>query len=79
MTPREAGTLAHHSLNRATELVVRVRDEGVDSIAELLDPLDRQALYGLTVALAALVPDDQPRDVLLAWMDDWTPGAETAA
>lgn len=69
LPPRAAGTVARHALNRATELVVMVRDEGTDATGAFLDRLDRQGLYALAVTLAAMVPDDQPVDDLLAWVD----------
>lgn len=72
MTPQQRGNLARNSINRATELVCLVRDEGADTIGTWLNRLDRQALYGLTVTLAAMVPDDATVDELLAWIE-WEP------
>lgn len=73
MTPPGAGInrgiLAYYSLERAQELACMVRDEGRDAIGAFLDRLDRQALYGLTVALAAMVPVDRPAHDLIAWID----------
>lgn len=54
---------------RAQSLVCLVRDEGADGIGAFLDELDTDALYGLAVALAALVPDDRPAAELLSWLD----------
>lgn len=60
-----AGSIA---LERAQRLVCLVRDESADGIGAYLDTLNTEALYALTVALAAMVPDDQPADTLLAWL-----------
>lgn len=54
---------------RAMTLTCMVRDESADTIGAYLDQLDRDALYALTVTLAAMVPDDVPMSVLLAWID----------
>lgn len=62
-------TLVLPAINRATALATLVRDEGPESIARILDPLNRQQLYALVVALAALVPDDRSVRELLAWLD----------
>lgn len=60
--------LALASLNRAMNLIVLARDEGADSVAAILDPLDRQELYGLAAVLAALAPDAVPHHQLLGWL-----------
>lgn len=69
--------LADISVTRAATLACMVREEGVATIGAFLDRLDRQALYGLAVAAAAMVPVDQSASDLLAWVtwDDcnWTP------
>lgn len=74
--------LALASLNRAMNMIVVVRDEGADSVAAILDPLDRQELYGLIAVLAALAPDDVSHHQLLSWLthpDEATaPGAGPA-
>lgn len=56
------------ALERATALVTIVRDEGADGVARVLDNCDRDALSAIIVVLAAMVPDDVPRDRLLAWV-----------
>lgn len=71
-TPRatqgtRAGVVA---LERAQNFVCMVRDESADTTGPWLDALDRRALYGLVVALAAMVPDDVPAGDLLAWIND---------
>ena len=66
---RKQNVTAYHAVRRAGELAVMVRDESRETIAEFLDRLDRQGLYGLVVALAAMVPDDVPQSELLAWVD----------
>lgn len=60
--------IGRHALDSATALVSMVRDEGPDTLGEYLDRRDRQALYGLVVTLAAMVPDDRPVEELLAWL-----------
>lgn len=64
-----AGALiGQRALKSATELVSMVRDEGPDTLGEYLDRRDRQALYGLVVTLAAMVPDDRSVEDLLEWL-----------
>lgn len=46
-----------------------VRDESADGIGAYLDQLTTAQMYGLIVALAAMVPDDQPAADLLAWLE----------
>jgi len=70
-----AGMHGHFALQRAQALACMVRDEGRDAIGDFLDRLDRQALYGLCVALAAMAPVDVPAADLIAWID----GGEVAA
>jgi hypothetical protein len=55
-------------VRRATQLACLVRDEGRDGIGDFLDTLTMQQLYGMCVALAAMVPDDRPVHELLAWV-----------
>lgn len=62
-----AGVVA---LERAQNFACMVRDESADTLGAYLDELDRDSLYGLVVALAAMVPDDVPATDLLAWMDE---------
>lgn len=64
-----AGSHGHFALQRAQALACMVRDEGRDAIGDFLDRLDRQALYGLCVALAAMAPVDVPARDLIAWID----------
>jgi hypothetical protein len=66
--PPKADVLAGYSIRRATQLACLVRDEGRDGIGDFLDALTMQQLYGMCVALAAMVPDDRPVDDLLAWV-----------
>ena len=64
-----AGPLAgRHALDAAIRLVSLVREEGPDGIGEFLDRRTRDGLYGLVTALAAMVPDDQTPEDLLAWL-----------
>lgn len=64
-----AGPLAgRHALEGAIRLVSLVREEGPDGLGEFLDRRTRDGLYGLVVALAAMVPDDQTPEDLLAWL-----------
>lgn len=62
--------VAYSALRRAIGLAVIVRDEGADSVAAVLDPLDTQELYATIAVLAALVPDDVSPNELLAWLAD---------
>lgn len=70
--PRTAqGTRAGESaLKRAQHFVCLVRDEATDGIGAYLDGLHTDAMYGLVVALAAMVPDDRSPAELLAWIDE---------
>ncbi len=56
-------------LERAAELSVMVRDESREAVATWLDRLDRQALYAVTVTLAAMVDPEQSLEELLEWVD----------
>lgn len=67
---RTATNTVRHAVRRAGELVVMVRDESRETIAEYLDEMSPQALYAVVVALAAMVPDDVPQADLLAWVDE---------
>lgn len=58
------------ALTRAQHFACLVRDESADTIGAYLDRLEADQLYGLVVALAALVPLDEPANALLAWMSD---------
>lgn len=66
--PPRAHQLAGYSIKRAQSFACLVRDEGRDGIGDFLDALTMQQLYGMTVALAAMVPVDQPAHDLLAWI-----------
>lgn len=57
------------AIERAQALACMVRDESADTIGPYLDRLNIEQMYGLVVALAAMVPDDQPSAELLAWLD----------
>ncbi len=56
-------------VERASELAVMVRDESREAIGRYLDRLDRQALYAVTVTLAAMVDPEQSLEELLEWVD----------
>jgi len=56
------------ALARAQHFVCLVRDESADGIGAYLDGLDTDTMYGLVVALAAMVPDDCTATELLSWM-----------
>lgn len=66
---------AYAAVTRALKFAGLVRDEGPDSLGLYLDKLDRGQLYGLTVALAAMVPEDQTPEDLLAWINNPEEGA----
>jgi hypothetical protein len=62
------GKLAERMVPVAAALACAVREEDAGSLGALLDPFTRQELYGLAVALAAMVPVDEPLAGLLAWV-----------
>lgn len=68
--PTQGGQAAAMAVPRAAALVCAVRDEGAESLAEVLDPLTRDQLYAVAVTLAAMVDPDQPVDDLLGWVRD---------
>lgn len=70
-TPRPTqGTRAGYiAMERAQAMACLVRDESADGIGAYLDRLDRNALYGLTVALAAMVPIDTTAEALMGWLE----------
>ena len=53
----------------AVDLVSKVRDTDPVEVWQKLSGLDRDRLQALTVALAALVPDDRTAAELFAWSD----------
>lgn len=59
--------LVEQMLRPATRLVCAVQDFDQQESRAILEPLDAMELRALAVALAALVPDDQALEVLLAW------------
>jgi hypothetical protein len=62
--------LAWDAVELAPALVCAVRDCDRPTISRLLDPLDRQQLYALTVVLAAAFDPDNTRfRAALAWVD----------
>ena len=65
MKARDAERLAAE----AVQLVVMVRDEDPQVVGQHLADLDTTRLAQLTIALAAMVPDDKPLSELLAWCD----------
>lgn len=62
------GDLAERLVPVAADLVLRVRDEGRDSIGHLLITLTPEERWALPVVLAAMVPPDLPVGDLLAWV-----------
>lgn len=62
-------TDADRAVADGLELVGIVRDYGRDTIEEWVRDKDRLTLEQITVALAAMVPDDVPVSQLLAWCD----------
>lgn len=66
--PAQGSRAGQTALQRAQEFVGIVREEGPDGIGAYLDALDRDALYGLVVGCAAMVPLDQTPSDLLAWL-----------
>jgi hypothetical protein len=66
----QGGQAAAMAVPRAAALVCAVRDEGAESLAEVLDPLTRDQLYAVAVTLAAMVDPDQPVGDLLGWVAD---------
>ena len=69
MTQLTGESLPLGAIAAAQLLVGAVHEEGPAEVAALLTPLDRQALYGLAVTLAAMVPADYTPGELLAWND----------
>ena len=65
--------LADEAVQRAQRLACAVRDDGAYEVARITDPLARDELVALCVALAAMVPVDQPVSRLLAWIDQPLP------
>jgi len=62
--------LPSNALDRAQRLAAIVHgDGGPDEVAQLLTGLDREALYALCVALAAMVDVDRTVAELLAWYE----------
>ena len=57
------------AIERAQNLACMVRDESADSVGPWLDKLTPAQMYALVVALAAMVPDDQPAADLLGWLE----------
>lgn len=67
--PAQGGAAAGNAIRRAQTFACLVRDEGPDGIGAYLDALTGDQLYALTVALAAMVPIDQPATELLGWLE----------
>jgi hypothetical protein len=62
--------LAEVAIGRAQRLACTVRDDGAYEVARITDPLSRDELVALCVALAAMVPLDRSAAELLAWIDE---------
>jgi len=62
------GELAERLIPVATDLVIRVHDEGRDSAGQLLSSLTDTDRWALLIVLAAMVPPDAPVGDLLAWV-----------
>ena len=62
--------LAEAAVKRGQRLACAVRDDGAWEVARITDDLSRDELVALCVALAAMVPIDQPASRLLAWVND---------
>jgi hypothetical protein len=67
VTVAEMDAFAAGMLPRAIDLVCQVRDRDADAVEEIIGPLSVVGLRALVVVLAAMVPDDQNADDLLAW------------
>lgn len=67
-TATRLGALAARLVPVAADLVVRVHEEGRESIGELLGRLNDEERWALPVVLAAMVPPDRPVSELLAWV-----------
>ena len=61
--------LAIAAVQRGQRLACAIRDEGAWEVARITDPLNRDELVALCVALAAMVPLDRSAADLLAWVD----------
>lgn len=61
--------LAEEAVRVAQRLACAIRDDGAYEVARITDPLSREQLVALAVALAAMVPLDRPVADLLAWVD----------
>jgi hypothetical protein len=78
-TERAYDALAERLIPVAADLVERVREEGRESIGELLDSLSALERHALPVVLAAMVPHDQRVADLLAWVPRPNPPRPSAA
>ena len=61
--------LAIAAVQRGQRLACAVRDEGAWEVARITDPLNRDELVALCVALAAMVPLDRSAAELLDWLE----------
>lgn len=66
-TVAERDAMANGVLPVATELVCQVHDWDAAEIRKTLTGFGEDGLRALCVVLAAMVPDDQPLDDLIAW------------
>lgn len=77
----DAGLVAARAQTDAAQIAADIRDLDPREVWGRLawwgqnDPL---RLYAVTVALAAMVPVDQPAAALLAWTEDFTSGRDAA-
>lgn len=67
--PTQGPVAAVAAMERAQALACLVRDESADSIGPWLDRLTANQMYALVVALAAMVPVDEPASELLEWLE----------
>lgn len=68
--PHPLDGLIEEMLPTAAEVAINVRDRDTAGVHAALRPVldgDRNRIAALVIALAALVPDDQPYADLLAW------------
>ena len=54
----------------AQQLAYIVRTYGRDSVASMLDGLDRNSLMAMSVVLAAALDIDRPLSEMIAWIDE---------
>lgn len=67
LTVAERDAIANGVLPTAMDLVCQVHDWNAAEIKQILDGFGENGLRALCVVLAAMVPDDEPIDDLIAW------------